>query len=101
MLVITREADPSMACSDERAIMQRISAQAPIRRGLGGFGIAKPSRRNKMSRDKGFTMESEPLSARAWHGMLGGGGWHGCSKRLLESRLNEMSGAGLCGFPQS
>ena len=61
-----------MACSDERAIMQRISP--PPRLGGGwGFGKAKPSRRNTMNGDKGFTMESEPLSARAWHGMLGGG----------------------------
>jgi hypothetical protein len=26
-----------------------------------------------MNGDKGFTMESEPLSARAWDGMLGWG----------------------------
>jgi hypothetical protein len=37
MLVITREADPSMACSDERAIMQRISAQPQVGGDWGGL----------------------------------------------------------------
>lgn len=88
-----------MAYSDERAIMQRISAQ-PRLGGGWGFGKAKPSRRNTMNGDKGFTMESSHFQLGPGMECLGEG-WHGCSKRLLESRLNELSGAGLCGFPQN